>query len=171
MVRPALGEDAAVLADIHVSSWQSTYRGVFDDEFLDGLDRDARQAWFEAQISRGASILVEPDDEPRGFCWYGPPLSNDEEASRAEVYSIYVHPDGWGEGHGHRLLDEAVRDMADSGYEETFLWVLDRNQRARSFYERQGWRLAPQLKLEEIGGVQITEVRYEFDLRGPSPAE
>lgn len=164
MVRPAAPEDAAALADVHVTSWQATYRGVFDDDFLESLDRGTRAVWFEARIGSGASILVDPDERPKGFCWYGKPLADEEEEDWAEVYAIYVHPEAWGEGHGHRLLAAAVRDMTELGYNGVFLWVLDRNERARSFYERQGWQLAPQLKLEEIGGMQVTEVRYQLDL-------
>lgn len=170
MVRRATPEDAALLADIHVTSWQDTYRGVFPDEFLSGLDRAPRESWFEARIRAGESILVDPDEHPRGFCWYGPVRAEAEGQGWAEVYAIYAFPDAWGEGHGHRLLTAAAGDMANSGYERAFLWVLDRNQRARAFYERQGWQLATQLKLEEIGGVQITEVRYEFDLGEHLPA-
>lgn len=164
MVRRAIINDAQVLAAIHVTSWQATYKGIFSDEFLAGLDPNVRVPWFSRQIENGASILVAPDEAPQGFCWFGDPFAEEDETGWAEVYSIYVHPEQWGAGHGYQLLNTAEYEMAAAGYERVFLWVLDRNLRARDFYERQGWRLAKPLKLEEIGGVQITEVRYELDL-------
>lgn len=38
MIRYAEASDAAGLADVHISSWRSAYRGIFPDSFLDGLD-------------------------------------------------------------------------------------------------------------------------------------
>lgn len=163
MVRPATPGDSAVLADIHISSWQTAYQGVFPAGFLEGLDRERRTARFDVQISQGASILVEPDDKPRGFCWFGEPLAA-EEGNWVELYAIYVHPSAWGEGHGYRLLRAAQAEMTATGFPRAFLWVLDVNDRARRFYERQGWELTSRLKLEEIGETPVTEVRYEISL-------
>lgn len=164
MVRPAMRADAAALADIHISSWQGTYRGVFPDEYLDELDREGRTLWFAKRLRDGESILIEPDEAPQGFSWFGDPFAEEEDEGWAELYSIYVLPEAWGKGHGFRLLKAVETSASEIGYQRMFLWVLDRNERARRFYERQGWSLASQLKLEEIAGVQITEVRYEIDL-------
>ncbi len=167
MVRPAVVADAATLADIHVTSWQVTYRGVFDEGFLEGLDRRRRESWFADLLARGGvNLLVEPDDQPVAFCWFGDPFAPEEEGGWAELYSIYAHPDHWGMGHGYRLLAHAESEMIEAGYDRALLWVLDRNSQARAFYERQGWELANGIKLERIGGTPITEVRYEYVLRG-----
>ena len=160
MVRRAGVADARALADIHVSSWQATYRGVLDDTFLDNLDRVARQRWFALQIERGVSVLVSPDDEPAGLAWFG----EAREEGWGEVFAIYVHPDQWGQGHGRLLMERAQQEMRDLGFERGLLWVLDSNKRARRFYEKQGWTLSSRVKLEEMGGTQVTEVRYEVDL-------
>ncbi len=164
MVRPAVVADAAVLADIHVSSWQAIYHGIFEEVFLEGLDREGRADWFEKAVGRGTLIVVEPDDAPLGFCMYG----ESHEDGWAEVLSIYVHPDHWGKGHGHRLLRRAEVELASLGFDQVLLWVLDGNERGRHFYERQGWTLGSRIKLEEIGGIQVTQVRYEVFLRGSS---
>jgi len=37
MIRPALPNDAAEIARVHVDSWRSSYRGLLADEFLDSL--------------------------------------------------------------------------------------------------------------------------------------
>jgi ribosomal protein S18 acetylase RimI-like enzyme len=50
---------------------------------------------------------------------------------------LYVHPDHQGVGVGSRLLEEAKASVPD-GLE---LWVFQRNERARRFYEARGFRL------------------------------
>lgn len=161
-VRTPLLEEARALAAIHIETWQHAYSHVFSEEFLSGLDMDRREQWFEAQISRGRGLIVtEAGSEPVGFCFFGD--SSDE--GWGEVFAIYVHPDHWGQGHGHRLLSAAEDGLADMTHRRALLWVLERNQRARDFYERQGWNLGKPIRIEEIGGTQVTEVRYERSLR------
>ena len=58
-------------------------------------------------------------------------------------------------------MGDAVEWLAGAGYERAVLWVLDSNTRARVFYEREGWSLARAIKVEPIGGVDVTHVRYE----------
>lgn len=161
MIRRAATEDSARLAEVHVRSWQSIYRGTFPDDFLDNLDLERRAEFFADRIGSGAPVFVaESEGDVVGFCW---PAPGDEEGW-GEILSIYAHPDHWGEGHGRALLEAGERHLRGEGFNRVFLWVLDTNTRARTFYERQGWSIGNGTKIEEIGGVQINEVRYEKEL-------
>jgi ribosomal protein S18 acetylase RimI-like enzyme len=158
-------DDAADLARVHVASWQQAYRHVFPQEFLAGLDVVGRTERFRRSIEANADLLVaEEDGLVVGFCASGP--ADDE--GWGEVYAIYVHPDHWGQGHGHELITAVENHLALSGYARVLLWVIDNHPQARSFYERQGWHLGKPIRIEEIGGVQVTLVRYEKRLREPS---
>ena len=157
--------EARALAEIHIETWQKTYIDVFPEPFLEGLNLDRREKWFEAQIDRGKGLIVaDAGTEPAGFCFFGD--SSDE--GWGEVFAIYVRPDHWGRGHGFRLLSSAERHLAEESHRRALLWVLEQNQRARDFYERQGWVLGKPIRIEEIGGTQVTEVRYERFLSSSS---
>jgi CTP:molybdopterin cytidylyltransferase MocA len=65
------------------------------------------------------------------------------------------------------LLDAGAATLRDEGFDRGLLWVLEANTRARRFYERQGWRVGKPIRVEDIGGNQVTEVRYEIDLTDP----
>ena len=164
MIRPALVADAGALGLLHVRSWQVGYRDVFDGEFLEGLDVPSRVKWFKRVIGLGTPVLVaDVDGAPVGFSMVGAAREDDD--GWGEVFSIYVDPDSWGEGHGQRLMLAAEGSMREQGFDRALLWVLKTNTRARLFYERQGWVLGRPIRLEDIGGAQVTEVRYERDLR------
>jgi GNAT superfamily N-acetyltransferase len=162
VVRWATVDDAEALADVHVSSWQRAYTGIFPDRFLDGLDRDRRTRWWRRFIDDGAMVHVSDPDGVVGFCH----ADASEDEGWGEVFSIYVHPDHWDEGHGHELLAAAEAKLAGSGHDRACLWVLEANARGRRFYERQGWSVGKPIRVEEIGGVQVTELRYEKRLTG-----
>lgn len=158
MIRRARIEDASDLASVHINTWQHAYRKVFPADFLESLDLERREVWFASQIEKDGDLLVaEAGGRAVGFCLFG---SSDEEGW-GEIFAIYVLPQRWGEGHGYRLLRGAERDMAESGLAKALLWVLDSNRVARAFYQRQGWSLGKPIRIEEIGGTQVTEVRYE----------
>jgi ribosomal protein S18 acetylase RimI-like enzyme len=84
------------------------------------------RAWIEEVILVECDVLVA-DDGGRvvGF-----------EALGDEVLEqLYVHPSAQGQGLGARLLAEAKERRA-AGLR---LWVFQRNERARRFYERHGF--------------------------------
>lgn len=160
-MRWAVPDDATGIAEVHVASWREAYRGILPDHYLSGLDRYTRARWWRHFISDGAQVhVVEADGVIAGFCSAG--VSDDD--GWGEVFAIYVHPARWGKGHGSELLDGAEEKLSGDGHARALLWVLEANTRGRGFYERQGWRLAKPFRIEEIGGVQVTELRYEKDL-------
>ena len=71
-------------------------------------------------------------------------------------------------GIGRELLDEAERRLEDQRFIAFTLWVLEKNARARGFYEARGFRLDSSPKEETIGGLLLTELRYEKNAE-PSP--
>lgn len=164
MVRWANVADAASLADVQVSSWQRAYQHIFPESFLNGLDRRARTRWWRSHIGGGARVAVNEGESVVGFCTFG--ASNEEDWG--EIFAIYVHPDHWGRGHGYDLLLAGEGALAEQDHRRALLWVLEANERGRRFYERQGWAVGKPVRIEEIGGVQVTELRYEKTLKGDS---
>lgn len=159
MTRWALPADAGALADVHVEAWRKAYEGILPEEYLAGLDREARVRFWGRKLQEGERVNV-CGNPVIGFCLAG----DSDEEGWGEVFAIYVHPDHWGEGVGARLLQAGERQLREADHERALLWVLRDNQRARHFYERQGWKTGKPIRLEEIGGIQFTEVRYEIEL-------
>ena len=76
-----------------------------------------------------------------------------------ELYSIHVDPPAWGQGAGRALLAAATAWL-DARFPTSILWVVDRNQRARTLYERAGWTLDGATKLETYDGTDVSNCRY-----------
>lgn len=162
-IRPADPSDAAAIARVHIASWQEAYAGIVPTEYLTALDPDQRQERWAEHLSNGPRDGVRTwvaDDGSRilGFASVGP--ARDEDAGRddEEIYSIYLDPKMWGKGVARDLMRTVLAEVATAG--ALTLWVLADNARARHFYRRHGFTPDGAERLEELGGVQLLEVRY-----------
>lgn len=167
MVRPAVLADADQLGRVHVAAWQSTYRGMMPDGFLDGLDPAQRADGWRQHLGSDSpvtSLVAELDGEVVGFANYGPPNDTDLGPDVGELWAINVAPTAWGRGLGRALMDAVLDALHDAGYEHAVLWVADRNERARRFYEIGGWRADGATKVDTFGGTEVREVRYRRPL-------
>ena len=162
VIRDALPSDAPGVARVNVASWRQAYPGLIDQAFLDSLEVAGRtDSWNRIlRQTRGRVLVAEHDGVIDGFCAVGPSTDDDW----GEVYAIYLDPEGWGKGLGRDLLAAGERALFDAGHWQALLWVLDGNTRARAFYERQGWVLGKPIRIENIGGTDVNEVRYEKQL-------
>jgi ribosomal protein S18 acetylase RimI-like enzyme len=138
---------------------------VFTHDFLGSLDLEVRTAWWEALLLRGDRVTLVSDVEMgvAGFCLFGA----SDDVGWGEIFAIYVDPPHWRLGMGGGLLSAGETQLAEDGFERALLWVVESNERARAFYERQGWVKGQPFRLETIGGTEVTEVRYEKDLELP----
>jgi len=179
VVRPALPGDAHGVARVHVDAWRVAYRGLIADEVLAALSVEVWtgrwRAWLEAS-SAGLPTDHGPDlthrmlvatlsDRVVGWATYGP--ARDATASSDhELAGLYVHPDDWSRGVGHKLLGGVESDLLSLGATEAYLWVLDGNERAIGFYEHHHWTYDGAEKLEDAGGArELRELRHTRVLR------
>jgi ribosomal protein S18 acetylase RimI-like enzyme len=160
-VRPATAADAPAMGRLHVRAWQAAYRGHMPDDYLDGLRAEDRAAGWERFLGRerewGAVLVAEQGGVVTGFVNLGPA---EDPPGAGELYAINVDPDAWGTGAGRALLQAAQAELARLGFEETVLWVLPANARARRFYEIAGWACDGTERTMEVQGVVVPEVRY-----------
>ena len=140
-VRTATTADALAVETVRIRGWQTAYRGIVSDAFLDGLVIDAERR--ARMITSGqATTLVAEEAGVLGMAVFGPARDGED---AVELYALYVDPGRWRTGVGTALL------AACEGV--TVLWVLEDNERAQAFYGRQGFTAD--------GGRQV------LDLDGP----
>lgn len=165
-IRAAVATDAEAIARVHVRSWQAAYQGLMPQAHLDGLNVDHRQQVWRAILAetgwpRAGALVADAGDGVVGFAHVCPTRDDDRDpTSVGEVTSIYVLSDAWRAGVGRALLAAGVASLAEAGFAEATLWVLDTNDRARRFYAASGWRPDGAVKDDDLRGFPLTEVRY-----------
>lgn len=151
-IRVATVDDAEGLTDLHLDVWEEAYGHLISDEIL--LDRrkgrSDRVALWRQNIPNpeALTLLAWEDDASRllGFVSKGRRRDEPEPGlPELEIWALYVRAEVYGHGVGYAMLTEAV------GSADSYLWVLDGNERAIEFYERQGFQFDGTSKAEPVG--------------------
>lgn len=170
LLRPMTPTDCERVSEIRVRGWQSAYRGLMPQTYLDALsvtaDAERRRARFGDGTGPVLNLVAELDGEIVGWAAHGPYRDGDVCTADAELYALYVDPGRLGGGIGRALLAESVRRRAVAGHPRMLLWVLKENARARRFYERAGFRADGAEEPFDVNGVPVPEVRYARALVG-----
>jgi RimJ/RimL family protein N-acetyltransferase len=168
VIRTATPEDATGIAEAHVASWRTAYRGLLPQALLDGLSVERRTAQWQRDIDSGnfgVHVATDPAGHVGGFIATGGSRDDDATETVGELIAVYLRPQLWSLGIGGRLHAAGVADLA-SRFAQATLWVLDGNARSRAFYERQGWQPDGTVKRDTIGDAEVVEVRYRRPLNG-----
>ena len=168
VIREGRVTDAEAMGTVHVRAWQSAYRGVMPDDYLDGLSADERSEMWRGRLSRAdlpRLLVAESGGEVVGFAVLGTERPSPDRRGAGELYAINLDPDHWGNGIGRALLRAATAALVALGFEEAILWVAPENDRARVLYTSEGWVQDGASAREEVLGVTVTEIRYRRPLR------
>ncbi|MFC0864657.1 GNAT family N-acetyltransferase [Sphaerimonospora cavernae] len=169
-VRDMTEHDIRAVSTLRVTGWQTAYRGIIPDDYLDGLSVEAdaeRRGRLFLQDSRIQNLVVEDDQGVTGWGALGPCRDDDAADTDGEIYALYVAPARIGTGVGRALMAELVGRAEKSGFTALTLWVLAENHRARRFYERAGFRFDGSQTEWPVGGISVPEVRYARSLENP----
>ena len=132
LIRDMLPEDIDGKGIVHFRSWQESYRGIVDEDYLERMSEDKCKEMAHHWPQNTAVAVV--DGRVVGFgCWY--PYQSDSTA--AELGALYVLEEYKGKGLGRKLTDYCLKKV--SGYQKAILWVLEENHRAIAFYEHYGF--------------------------------
>ena len=164
-IRDAGPDDAAGIAHVHVEGWRTTYRGLFPDAYLDGLDEAGRAAYWRRGLpaGEGRHTLVAVDgDELAGFASGGP--ARGKHGFEAEVYAIYLLAERRRQGLGGRLMARMFARFRDDERKSAHLWVHVGNVAGEAFYRKLGG--VPGLREDHVEPAPHTGVSYAWDRPG-----
>lgn len=163
-IRAATPADVKAIAAVRVAAWLTAYRGLLPQPLLDRLDVPGEaehrlRVWDEQHRDpRVCELVAEMAGQVVGWAVAGP--SRDEtRPDDGELLGLYAHPQAWGAGVGHRLLEAVEEHLRAREYPRAYLWVLEGNTRAEGFYERHGWREDGTTQLDHRGGYALRERR------------
>lgn len=161
--------DAEAIAEVHVESWRTAYRGIYTDAYLDGGAVANRLAHWRARLATpgeaAAGLVLEHEGRVLGFAY----LDRDDDPARGPLLdNLHVRPEARSLGLGRRLLAAAAREIVRRGWTRRLhLWVFEANAGARRFYERHGGRPIERVMYDASDGGAYPAWCYAWDDLAP----
>lgn len=151
----ANADDAAAIAHILVKSWQVAYRGIMPDELLDNMSvKQREEGWRKHLKSSSETYLLRSPSTAIGVIEVSDFRDTIAEFSGwGEIPVIYLLPEYYGLGLGGELMQFALALLAGRGRENVGIWVLDKNTRAKGFYQKHGFVRSKHSKIHQPTGL------------------
>jgi GNAT superfamily N-acetyltransferase len=137
------------MAKVHIVSWRETYPGMLPDRMLARLSIADEAIRWQRTLDRApvsGSTLAFVADQQGSILGYGTCHEQRtgllyDQGFTGEVSELYVLSEAQGHGLGSRLMSAMASALLDHGHHAMSVWVLERNIRARGFYESRGGKL------------------------------
>ena len=164
LVRPAVQEDAAAIAQVRVDAWRTTYRGIVPDAYLAAMSVPDNAAYWARILAAGspnASVFVATErDAVVGFA-----ATNRRDPGKlgfdAELAAIYLAASHQRRGVGRRLVAAVAAAQRARGATGLIVWVIANNRPARAFYEGLGGELLVERPFQ-WDRLDLVEAGYGF---------
>ena len=136
IIRAALDADLPNIAQLQIASWQSAYRGMLPDAYLDGqILSDLEDKWTPPVLDQLITLVAMP---PQGGALTGFIACIPDGEKGPYIDNFHVDPQLKGQGIGRCLFDALVEALIAADHSTAWLTVIDRNSAARAAYARLG---------------------------------
>ena len=135
-IRQANLADAARLAEIEIFNYRLNFYPIFKNDWFYFEEKQVPKVMRRYQEEKGLleNTFVYDDGVVKGFI----------QMDGSKVAKLFVEPVLQGNGIGAKLLEYAVTEK-----NANHLWALEKNVKAIRFYERHGFHVTEEKKLEE----------------------
>lgn len=155
-LRRATVADAEAIAAVRVEGWQTTYRGMIPDQYLDEMLVDDHVLYWKrilqalpAASDKACVYVAESEGHVIGFV-SATLLAEPKHGYHAELGALYIRPQWQRAGIGRRMMHKVARTLQSWNCADLVVWVLSDNRLARNFYE-------------ELHGEFVLEQEFSWD--------
>ncbi len=162
-IRTVEEKDIREVVKLQIAGWQTAYRGIIDDEFLDNMDLDKMTERRKNDYKNSEFIVAELDGEIVSFSRYiyGDKVESEISDINSEIIALYVKPDLKRCGIGKQVIKYIFNDLKSRNSNNVILWCLKDNIPSRRFYEAMGGTIVGEHDIT-FGEKVYKEVGFKF---------
>ena len=137
--RKATIEDSFRIAELKGTVWNTTYRGIYPDESLDGYDVGKNALIIQKIVNNPEIEIYVAEDKGKivGFMTCGKPYKPFRHYEQ-EIGLLYILKEYQRQGIGRGFFDVARKQVKENGYKEFIVSVNSQNSNAIQFYRSMG---------------------------------
>ncbi len=159
-VRLAQASDIKALAKVQTSSWKVAFKSILSADVLEQYtDVKSCTQMLQGVLdeSKGNLYIAYLNGEPCGEIFWC-----DDNEETAEIVAVHSLESSWGTGVGQAMFNKVLLDIKASDKSKVYLWVFEKNMRARRFYEKYGFIHNGETKISAFDNA--VEFKYIRDL-------
>ncbi len=138
IIRKRKKEDSQELAHCIATVWNTTYKGIVDDDLLTNLlngETENAERLKNNINSQSNYYVLTLDNKIIGWVYFT--LENKEYENAAEIHSLYILKEYQKNGYGKLLYDYATQKILNHGIKKIIIGCLNGNP-ANDFYKHLG---------------------------------
>jgi len=160
-IREATKEDFLSIATIRIDNWQTTYKGLLPQAFLDDLNyQKEASSWLTFCQSDDNQLWVATDSQNTilGFVATKP---FQDEVSIGEIYALHTAQSHRGKGIGKALIYFSAQQFKSNNINEMRLWVVVGNNHAIDVYKHLGAETYIE-RIDQINNTDVPEIGMKW---------
>jgi ribosomal protein S18 acetylase RimI-like enzyme len=160
-IRNAVTTDIPLIRRLAQEIWPETYGQLLSkDQLTYMLELFYSPTALDTQMREGHRFLIlEEDGVPQGFADF----SEIDPPGTVKLHKLYVLPSGQGKGWGRQLLERVIA-LSSALEAHAVLLQVKRDNKAKHFYEKMGFRVLHELDLEIGGGFFMRDYVMQYDI-------
>ncbi len=159
-IRKAAETDIPLIRELTFKIWPQTYAAILSKEQIDYMmEMMYSESSLQKQMKSGSQfVFIYGNEEPVGFAAYF-----QKEPSVFKLDKIYILPSQQGKGTGKFLLEYIIEEIRNKNA-NTLLLQVNRNNKAKSFYEKSGFVVIDEKDLDIGNGYFMNDYVMEKKL-------
>ncbi|MBL7731101.1 MAG: GNAT family N-acetyltransferase [Chitinophagaceae bacterium] len=159
-IRTATVDDIPLIRELCFNVWPQTYAGIISAEQIEYmLELMYSPASLRKQMEDGATFLIINDgEEAVGFASF-----QEIKSAVYKLHKLYVLPSQQGKGTGRHLVEYICNEISAKGANALQLQV-NKNNKAKQFYNKLGFIIVEELKLDIGNGYYMDDYIMELKL-------
>ena len=162
-IRNADERDVYLIQEIAHKVWPNAYGSILPDgqvEYMLELIYSPKSLKNQMNNLRHRFLILEQEKRVLGFAAYSA-----LEPGLFKLQKLYVLTEIQGKGAGKFLLDEVIKNIRRESAETLILTVNRNNNNAKKFYEKQGFTVKREEKIDIGGGYFMDDYIMEKDIK------
>lgn len=159
-------EDCKSIAEFVTRTWNETYRGIVNDEFLDNLENTEEKRYINAinnfDEKSNMQYIIKKDNKIIAYLKLSK-IKDDEYKEYIELQSLYVLQEYQKNGIGKELIQKAFNEAKKAGYKKMIIGCLEGNK-SNGFYKKMGGKFIKKRKFK-LPNQTLYENVYEYNLQ------
>lgn len=166
IIRNIEKEDIPAVVDIQIDGWQTAYKGIINQSFLDSMDRNERIKQRNEDYSKGGFIIAEFSNEIVGYSRFinNNTLTLEIPEVDCELTALYVKPNLKNNGIGTKMFQYVLNFFKNQNKQKMIIWCLRDNFPSRKFYEKMGGKIIKERPIN-IGNKDYIEVGFIYNIQ------